>query len=574
MPLKVIIRNGRALVQVPVPTNILGVSKQLEGRNHWPKTGGFSFEPTPFNLGKLLEAFPDAEVEDTRSPDGKYWPGMASPADSVQDGAIPQSRTTYQSLTQPYGQYQADCHKATIEGLRRDGYFAILMEQGTGKSKVAVDVAGELFCSGELTGVVIVAFNGVHIQWLEEAFPDHLGDMVKWRGWAYGKKKQLPIWMTNPAPDKMDVLSINFEAVFRADGRKALDEFVLAHRNNVLFIVDEGQRIKNPDAKSTQEICDMAKYCKYRVDLTGTPLVKDLTDIWSQFKFLDPRGTSGIGHKYKSTFRSEYARMHPKLNGVVIGTRNEEQFYERIAPHVFRITKAEAIPDLPPKIYDKVLFELHPDQRKVYDALRDEFASELDGGKKVTIKHALSLLIRLQQVSCGFVANDDGEITELPNARLDVLKRVLKARNGKKIIWCRFTRDVEVIQEMLGERAVTYYGEDSKAQKVDAKRAFILDEDIEAFISNPAAAGTGVDGLQRVSSCAIYYSQSFNVVHRWQSEDRIHRIGAGDASATYIDLVARGTIDRSILSNHKKKKDLADLVLDDIRMMLKEGDEE
>jgi SNF2 family DNA or RNA helicase len=151
---------------------------------------------------------------------------------------------------------------------------------------------------------------------------------------------------------------------------------------------------------------------------------------------------------------------------------------------------------------------------------------------------------------------------------------VLKARNGKKIIWCRFTRDVEVIQEMLGERAVTYYGEDSKAQKVDAKRAFILDEDIEAFISNPAAAGTGVDGLQRVSSCAIYYSQSFNVVHRWQSEDRIHRIGAGDASATYIDLVARGTIDRSILSNHKKKKDLADLVLDDIRMMLKEGDEE
>lgn len=477
----------------------------------------------------------------------------------------------YRSRTAPFGPFQTE---ATQRGLGLE-FYGLFMEQGTGKSKVAIDIAGQRWCDGEITGVLIIAFNGVHHQWIEEAFPDHLGEMVPYRAWAYSPGKKVPPALFKK--DKLAVLSINFESVFRKEGQKIVEAFVTMHGGNIQGIIDEGQRIKNPDAKSSQMIFDLGKRIKYRMDLTGTPMAKDLTDIWSQFKWLDPRGEANLGHKYKATFRAEYCRMHPKIAGVVIGAKKEEQFYERIAPYIYRVTKAEAL-DLPPKVYDRFTFELHPTQRRIYNELRDTFISEIDKGKVTTVKNALTLVMRLQQVTCGYVALDKEDpdaatqFEMLPNSRMDALKQVRKSRLGKVVVWSRFRKDIE-LQKQAYNSGVSYYGADGKTEKNENKRLFINDPNITEFFANPASAGTGVDGLQKVARTAIYYSNSFNVIHRWQSEDRIDRIGLGIGASTYIDLVARGTVDVGILANHKQKKQLSDLVLDDIRQLLMIGED-
>jgi SNF2 family DNA or RNA helicase len=165
--------------------------------------------------------------------------------------------------------------------------------------------------------------------------------------------------------------------------------------------------------------------------------------------------------------------------------------------------------------------------------------------------------------------DDPDEATKfeyLPNPRMKALKDVLRARIGKKVIWCRFTKDIELGMREFND-AVSYYGGNGRDERSENKQQFINNKHVQNMFSNPAVGGTGVDGLQKVARTAIYYSNSYNSVQRWQSEDRIDRIGMGEGSSTYIDLVARDTVDLPILRNLRKKKQLSDLVLDDIRQL-------
>lgn len=553
------IETKRALLLPPLPPGLMRIVPKLEGRKNFPKTGGFVFEPTHFNLDLFRATFPDVPVEDGRKGPG----GGQKQAIGVRSGPG-STGTTYVSKTTPYGDFQT---RATLKGLATP-FYGLFMEQGTGKSKVAIDIAGHRWCAGEITGVLIIAFNGVHGQWVEEAIPDHLGEMVPRTTYAYvgGKKGRLPDNILST--DKLAFFTINFEAVWRKDGMKAVMEFLEAHEGRVMGIVDEGQRIKNPEAKSTLEIVELAPYCAYRLDLTGTPIAKDLTDIYSQFRWLDPRI---LGYRYTSTFRADYCLINPKFR-TVYGSKNEDKLWEKISPYIFRVTKEEEL-DLPPKVYDSFVFELHPEQRKLYDSLRTEFITELSSGKIVTVKNALTLILRLQQITNGFIAlnkenpEDETQLELLPwNPRMDALKQVIRSRLGKKVIWCRFTKDIELGMQQYNN-AVSYYGGNGKDEKIENKKAYIFNPDIEEMFSNPSAGGTGVDGLQKVTRTAIYYSNSFNSIHRWQSEDRTHRIGMGE-TCTYIDLIAHNTVDRKILRRLQKNKAMSDYVLDEIRQML------
>lgn len=557
-----VVEGRRAKLSKPLPPALFSVAPKMEGNKRFTSDGGFSFEPTHHNMKVFTDSFPGIGVDDKRETYARFA-GVIQGGLSGEGLGLPTGRPVYRSLTSPYGDFQV---KATEHCLTHD-HSALFMEQGTGKSKIAIDVAGTRWCAGQITGLLVITFNGVHVQWVEEAIPAHLGDMVPRRTWANSGRK-LPDWLFET--NKLAVFTINFESCHTKEGRNRIEAFVTAHGGRVMCVVDESQRIKNDVAKSTQEIWQIGRWCKYRMIMSGTPIAKTLEDVWSQFKFLDE---SIIGYQYKTAFRAKFCRMHPKLRGVVVGSKNEREFYEIIAPYTYRVTKEEEL-DLPPKVYDRVEFELHPDQRKVYDDLRNKFIVKLDSGDVTTVKNAAILVMRLHQITCGYLAldkDDPDEATKfmmLPNPRLETLKRVRRSRLGKAVIWCRFNKDIEAV---LGEynTAVDFYGDTSKENKQQAKLRFSdpHDHDVLEFVSNPSAGGTGVDGLQRTGRTAIYYSNSYNAIHRWQSEDRTNRIGMG-GTCTYIDLVARNTVDVSILSNLRKKKALSDLTLDEIRLML------
>ena len=190
----------------------------------------------------------------------------------------------------------------------------------------------------------------------------------------------------------------------------------------------------------------------------------------------------------------------------------------------------------------------------------------------MTVNNAAVMLMRLQQLACGYIKMEDGTYMDLErNPRLDALLRLRAQTSGKAITWCRFNKDIENVTKALGAGAVSYYGPTSTGDRTEAKHRFINDPACTDIVANPAAMGKGVDGLQEACQLAIYYSNSFDAIHRWQSEDRIHRIGQA-GTATYFDLVARGSPDRAILANLRRKKGLSDLVLDDIKRIINDYD--
>src|SRR5690606_15226407 len=121
--------------------------------------------------------------------------------------------------------------------------------------------------------------------------------------------------------------------------------------------------------------------------------------------------------------------------------------------------------------------------------------------------------------------------------RINATLEWLGAEEGKAVIWTRFIADRKFLAEALagaGIQVAEYTGSDN--DRHNAKQSFISDPDTRVFLANPQSAGTGLDGLQTVCSQALYYSNSFAAIDRWQSEDRIDRRGMIGGSV-YTDLI-------------------------------------
>lgn len=542
-------KKERATVHTRATPKMLAVLPMIEGQRTWLTGGGLSIAATQHNFSILREAFGTIEIE-------------VGETKEVLDAFDQPSE--YSFKTKPYP------HQ--IEALKRmedRAAFALFMEQGTGKTKVAIDRAGDLWSRGLITGVLVVAKKGVHRQWIESEVPAHFGG--EWHGefWPC-RKMRLPDSVRTVGALKF--FSINFDGAKTPKGKEACLEFVYHHKGRVLIVADETQEIKSHRShrhKALEEI-KKASCSPYRLALTGTPIAKDLTDEWSQLRWVNE---DILGIRYISAFRNEYCIMGGFEGRVVIGHRNVERFKEKVDPHSFRATKDQL--GILPKGYKRWTFDLHPKQKEAIKNIRKELEHQIDTGEIISAANAAVAMTKIQQASNGFMIDEDGEVhTLLPpdkNPRLLALMEYLEAYQGKTIIWARFRRDIAMIANALDEAGITfveYHGGTSDNERAEGVKSFLDLGGARVFLSNPQAGGTGLN-LQGLCSQAIYYSNSYNAVDRWQSEDRIHRIGT-TGSVVYTDLVAKGSIDAAILTNLSRKKGISELALGDIKKMLEE----
>ncbi len=541
--MKITIEGNRALAPLRLDAKTAMMMPRLEGQRRWLRSGQFSFEATHHNIEVMREVYPYCEIEDLNG--------------ELQAFDISDNRKvcSYSMKTKPFA------HQQKAFDLCKDSpFFALFMDQGTGKTKVAIDKAGHLYSSGKIDAVLVVSLNGVHRQWAEGQIPQHLS--VKHEAYAWCKKG-IPKSLFQD--DSLKFFCTYIDAIGNQKGYDSAHEFIKAHSGRVLLVIDESHSIKNYKARRTEAAMQLGGLCSNRMILTGTPISRNVVDIWSQFKFLHP---SIIGMKYITAFRQEYCIMGGFNGREVVGQKNVERLQQRVAPYSFRVTKEEAL-DLPEKIYNEWVFSMHPEQKKKYDELKDNFTLMLDSGEISSVANAANLMIRLQQISCGVVVDDDGLHHEVPDARFDELQLLLDSLEGKIVIWARFNSDIVKMAKLLGDRCVTYYGDTKQSEREQAVAKFLdAGSGIDYFVSNPAAGGTGLN-LQGDCTTAIYYSNSFSAIQRWQSEDRIHRIGT-TGSVQYYDMVCRGSVDRRILQNLRQKKSISDLALTDIRKMLED----
>lgn len=483
--------------------------------------------------------------------------------------------TPYQFKSTPYP-FQAACLDRSWD----KEIFAILFEQGAGKSKVGVDTAARLYAHGRIDTLVVIAPNGVHKKWIAEDFPFSWPEWCgsyKWAIWESGNKKSLEACkeLLQPGP-YLRVLCMNVEALSHKVPFEFLKMFLQS--TEALVVLDESSRIKNPDAKRTENLCKLRNLMKYRRIMTGTPVSNSPFDYYSQFNFLEP---DIFGCSYFA-FKAQYAEMVEKDSRLMqaimakSGTRfapqivakdpsgkpkyrNLDKLKEIIAPYSMRVTKEEAMPWLPPKVYTKRYFKLDPKQRKVYDDLRKKMKTELDN-EKVTVLHKMTLLLRLQQVACGYLPTDDGNMVQLfdkpmDNPRIVEAMESLEDTNGPLIIWARFQEDIKQLKQTIGDRAVTLYGPDSPKQR-DYNLAAFRSGEKDVLISNETVGGIGLN--LTVSAKELFYNNTFSYEDRKQAEDRIHRGGQEKDSCLYEDLVAEDTVDEKTLSALLSKQNMAD----------------
>lgn len=460
-------------------------------------------------------------------------------------------------------------HQLEVWERSRDAeFFALFMDMGTGKSKVALDTAAWLYDQGKIDALFILAKKGSYMDWVDAQIPTHLPDRIPryvawWKAGA-GARHAETYAELGRFRNGLKILVMNTEALAFDKGYAFAERF--ANSTRCLGVLDESTAIGNPKALRTKAALRLRRFLRYRRVLTGTPAAGGVVKLYSQGEFL----CQGLlGHRSFYSFRNEFCVLADMTLNVgarllqfkrVVGPRNLPRLKERMLPWSATVRKEDCL-DLPPKVYETYRVELTAEQRRVYEELRERSIAEL-AGQVVTVDHVLTKLLRLQQVVCGYLPGEDGSLLSIKHGRLDALMELLEETSGKVIVWSRFVRDIEAItQALIGEHGkesvATYYGGTGQEERREALEGFQRGG-VRFLVGNQQTAGYGL--TLTAAATVVYYANSFDLELRLQSEDRCHRIGQ-TRSVTYLDLLSPGTVDEKIVKALRDKKKISDIIM-------------
>ena len=470
----------------------------------------------------------------------------------------------FEFKTQPY-----DHQRKALKDSWSAEFYALFMEMGTGKSKVTVDNIAILYETGKLNAALIIAPKGVYDNWAKGEIPTHLPDRIARHvmRWSPLKTQKYEHELTSFILNKDRLLKIfvmNVEAFSTPRGFEAARAFLFQNPENMV-VVDESTTIKNRKAQRTANIIKLRDMAKYRRILTGSPITKSPMDLFSQCELLKEKC---LGFNSYFAYQNRYANVQKRTMGhrsfqQIVGYRRLDELSEKLDRFSNRTLKQDCL-DLPEKVYIKRFVELTPEQERVYKQMKKLALAKLETGELATTASVLTQIMRLQQICCGHFQPDDGDIRVLKNNRMTELMELAEEVQGKAIIWATYTHDIlhiaKALREQFGEDAVaTYYGGTAQDDRQDIVNRFQNNADpLRFFVGQPKTGGYGI--TLTAANTVIYYSNSYDLEIRLQSEDRAHRIGQTN-KVTYIDLVTPDTIDERILAALRNKIDIAGEVL-------------
>ena len=353
----------------------------------------------------------------------------------------------------------------------------------------------------------------------------------------------------------LQVAVINYESAWRLEKE-------LAAWNPDLIIADEGHKIKTHNISASKAMHRLGARARYRLLLTGTPVTNKAIDVFSQYKFLNP---AIFGQSFYA-FRNRYFDMVGYGNHTpVLKKSMERELTEKIHSIAYRATKAECL-DLPETtdIIRKV--ELEPQAMLLYRNLVKDSYAELSEGE-VTITNVLTKLLRLSQLTGGFLGSDDSSKAEqVSTAKLKVLEDIIDSaleENKKLVVIARFNPEINAICRMLDKKGVRYSLLTGSVKDRDEQVAqFQNYPDVPVFVGQIATAGLGI--TLTAASTMVFYSLDYSMSNFEQTKARIHRAGQR-VPCTYIYLTAAGTVDEKVLKALKNKANLAKSLVDDYR---------
>lgn len=425
--------------------------------------------------------------------------------------------------------------------------FALFWVMGAGKTLSTIALANLRRAQGLIDRLLIVCPTSIKGVWEEEL---RLYSILSSHTQILEAGAKLKPWADFP------ILVVGTEALSQGGAPQIAEDFVAGGRT--MTVIDESSSIKNHDKRRTQVCWKLGEESAFRLVLTGTNVTQGIHDLYSQMYFVDP---TIIGEISYYSFRGKYCVMGGYENKKIVGYKDVSTLFDRIRPFCDVVRKGDM--KLPTKQYQTRQIKATPEQMRVCKELAKEMKTRL-GDKEIKVQNALEALLRFQQIAGGF---DPDGVPLSSNPKMAELLALLEEFDGKAIVWARYLPEVAAITTELSARypgaVLTLTGEVDPSLRQGLVNEFQSDPAKRFFVVNQA---TGARGLTlTAATLSVYYSNTFSLEDRMQSEDRNHRIGQ-ENEVLYIDLISNLRVDRLISVALANKQDLHHYVNDDLRL--------
>ena len=355
---------------------------------------------------------------------------------------------------------------------------------------------------------------------------------------------------TGTARDRTGAAFNDHDLVLTTYGTLRKDATTFAGVRFDTCILDESQAAKNAETETAKAV--RLINADYRLALSGTPVENHLGELWTLFDFLNP-GMLGRAALFGAGVRSP-------------DPETRELLAKALRPFILRRTKDQVAKDLPAKTEQTVFCDLEPEQRKLYDELREHYRRSLLtkvaevglGRAKIQV---LEALLRLRQAAChpGLI---DTKRKKESSAKLDMLIPQLQEilESGHKVlVFSQFTSLLTIVKDRLKGESLDYIYLDGKTRdRAALVEQFQTDPECRLFLISLKAGGVGLN--LTAAEYVFLLDPWWNPAVEAQAIDRSHRIGQTKPVFAYR-LIARDTVEEKVLALQQSKRELADAIL-------------
>ena len=350
-----------------------------------------------------------------------------------------------------------------------------------------------------------------------------------------------------------EIQIMTYQSAMQTSRRRRLNNWLKKGQRS-MTILDEGHVIKKRARRFARTSRGFGDRSKYRLILTGTPLSQGLQDGFSLMRFVDRE----VFGKDWDVFQERYLKMGGYFNRKVVGYRNEEEFKEKFHSRSYRITFKESLAGKKRLMVRrrKIYQPMSPPLREHYDNLQIDLETYVNRHKRVRVKMVAQMTMKLQQLTGGWLIDEDGESHQVSTEKVDMLTRWVNIEWSPKpepfIVVCRFLHEINYL-----ESALTRAGLD--VQVICGGRK--LQSDMFDCVILQIQSGLAID-LSRAKT-VIFYSWDYSFVNFEQTRFRI--LSYSQTRVNYVFLMVSGSVDDVMYEVVTKKKKLAEAVCDHFR---------
>lgn len=425
---------------------------------------------------------------------------------------------------------------------------AVLLDMGLGKTVISLTaIADLLFDSFEAHRILVVA----PLRVARDTWPAEIAK------WEHLQHLTYAVCVGTPKERRAALLTgADITIINRENLGWLIDSsgFVFDYD---MVVIDELSSFKNHKSKRFQSLMKVRPKVKRIIGLTGTPSSNGLMDLWAEFKLLDFGERLG---RFITHYRNNYF-IPDKRNGEIIYSYKpmpyaEDAIYRKISDITISMKSTDHL-QMPELITSQYEVQLSEEEEKRYEELKADFILELPEGE-ITAANAASLTGKLSQLANGAIYDDDGNIIEFHDRKLDALEDLIEAANGKPLLvayW--FKHDLQRIKKRFDVREIK-----SSKDITDWNKG-----DIPVAVIHPASAGHGLN-LQAGGSTLIWFGLTWSLELYQQTNARLWRQGQTSGTVVIEHIITKGTIDGRILKALSLKEVTQNALIDAVKANL------